>query len=80
MVTKYSFRCTKCEKLFEINGKFYNQWLMHWYLEYKYMLHEIIFHKNSPHLIYFVKMNLLAIPLCFLQVLDIILEPLRRIL
>lgn len=83
MVTKYSFLCTKCGKKFEINGYWFNQWILHHFLDYKWLIHCIVFHRRKPkkkEVVYFAKMTILWIPLVMFQIVDILLEPLRRIL
>ena len=80
MVSRYSFSCNECGNKFEIRGYWFNQFVLHWVLDYKYMIHKIIVHKRKPRLKYFLKMNLIAVPLFIFQFFDILLEPIRRIL
>ena len=80
MVTRYSFSCNECEKKFEIKGYWFNQFLLHWILDYKYMVHKIIFHKRKPTIKYFIKMNVIIIPLLLFQIIDIPIELLRWML
>lgn len=83
MFTRYSFTCNECGKQFEIYGHWYNQILMYWFLDYKYMWHGIlkhrkpIFYKNN--LRYFFGIHIVFIPLLILQILDIMAEPFRRL-
>ena len=82
-VSKYPFTCTQCGKKFSINGHWYNQWILHHYLDCKFLLHELIKHhkkitKKTAKVIF--KYTIGWVPLILFQILDIILEPLRRIL
>ncbi len=83
MITRYSFTCKECGKEFHILGHWYNQMLMHWFLDYRYMWHGILKHrkpiihkKNSR---YFFIIHIAFIPLLILQILDILAEPFRRL-
>lgn len=83
MVTKYSFVCNKCGKEFMVEGHWYNQAVMHHYLDCKFALHIIIKHRKSITRKYLKNLfiDIIAwIPLLVLQAIDIILEPLRRLL
>lgn len=83
MITKYSFSCSKCGKEFQIFGHWYNQMLMEWFLDYKYMWHCILKHNHykfsRKRLIYFFKIHISFIPLFVLQILDILTEPFMRL-
>lgn len=82
MTTRYSFTCLACGKKFKIQGHWYNQALMEWYLYYKYMWHRIIKHNTNPNridIIYLIKIHLTFIPLLILQILDILAIPLRKL-
>lgn len=83
MLAKYSFSCNKCGKEFVIVGRWYNQMLAEWYLDYKFMWHGIIKHSHfkltKNDIIYFLKIHISFIPLLILQVLDILAEPFRRL-
>ncbi len=82
-VSKYSFTCNKCGKKFSINGHWYNQWVMHIYLDSKFLLHDLIIHHRriTKKCVKEMFVTIFAwIPLILFQILDIILEPLRRIL
>lgn len=82
-VSKYSFTCTKCGKEFSINGHWYNQWVMHIYLDSKFLLHDLIIHHRriTKKALKEIFVTIFAwIPLILFQILDIILEPFRRIL
>lgn len=78
-VRNYSFSCPICGKEFEIMGRWYNQWIPHQTLDYKYLIHQIVKHGKRPYK-KLAKQTLLWIPLIFFQILDIPLQILRRIL
>ena len=81
MVTKYSFSCSKCGKEFQIFGHWYNQILMEWFLDYKYMWHCILNHNHfklsRKGWTYFFRMHIVFISLLILQILYIMAEPFR---
>lgn len=80
MLTHYSFTCTKCQKHFDITGHWYNQMLMEWWLDYKWLWHCILYHKgkwNRKDFDYFLKCHICFIPLLVLQILDIMAMPFR---
>lgn len=84
MISKKEFNCNECEKHFEIKGYWFNQIMLEWYLNYKFMWHGILKHKKGKkwtkkRIRYFILMNTIWIPLVILQVIDILLEPFRRI-
>ena len=83
MITRYSFTCAVCGKEYTVNGYWWNQWVMHHWIDYRYLIHSIIHHRKKLKVrgIFFIlKMTLLWIPLIVLQVIDILLQPLRWIL
>lgn len=82
MTSKYSFNCPECQKHFEIKGHWYNQMLMHWWLDCKYLCHRTVCHpkkwkKNDWS--YFLKMIISFPPLLLLQILDIVVTPFRNL-
>lgn len=77
MITKYSFSCNECGKEFKIKGYWFNQFLLHWIVDYRYMIHKMIYHKHKPTIRYFVIMNVVAAPLLVFQIIDIPIEVLR---
>lgn len=81
MVTKYEFQCPVCHKLFIIKGHLYNQWVLHHWLDCKYMLHCMRKHDCFciQYVIRFVKACLMWFILVPLQLLTIVLEPFRRL-
>ena len=83
MTTRYSFTCNQCWKEFEIKGHWYNQMLMHWFLDYKYMWHEILKHRKpilqKNNLRYIFRIHVAFMPLLILQIMDILAEPFRRL-
>lgn len=83
MVTRYSFTCNECGKEFQICGNWYNQMLMHWFLDFKYEWHCILNHNHfklsRKDWRYFFRINVVFIPLLILQILDILVEPFRRL-
>lgn len=83
MVTKYLFTCAVCGKEYTVNGYWWNQWVMHLWLDYRYFLHCFIYHRKklkARTILRILKMTLLWIPLIILQIIDILLQPLRWIL
>ena len=77
MVSKYSFTCKTCGKEFEIKGHWFNQMVLHHYLDYKWLLHCVFRHARKPNkkeVKYFAKMTLLWIPLILLQIVDAPIE------
>ena len=82
-VSKYSFTCTKCRKQFSINGHWYNRCVLHHYLDCKFLPRDLFKHhrKITNKCVKEIAICIIAwIPLILFQILDIILEPLRRIL
>jgi|GEM_PF-4781867 len=78
MTSRYSFRCTKCNKKFEITGHWWNQWTMHIFLDLKYIWHCIIHHQkgwNKKGVKYFLLCHLLFPVLVILDLLAIITYP-----
>ncbi len=74
MVSRYSFNCKTCGKEFAIKGYWFNQIVLHQYLDYKWLLHCIFCHWKKPsrkEIKYFSKMTLIWIPLIILQIIDI---------
>ena len=83
MVTKYSFACAVCGKEYTVNGYWWNQWIIHLWLDYRYFLHCFIHHRKklkARAIFHILKMTLLWIPLIVLQIIDILLQTLRWIL
>ncbi len=80
MVTRYSFSCNECGKEFKIKGFWFNQILLHWIPNYRYMMHKWFYHKRRPQIKYFIIMNVAAIPLLALQMIYIPFEILRWLL
>lgn len=82
MISKHSFTCARCQKHFEITGYWYNQMLMEWWLDFKFLRHCIAHHprkykKNA--LVYFIK-TITSLPvLLIMQILDIIAISLRNL-
>lgn len=82
-VSKYSFICNQCGKEFSVNGHWYNQWIIHIYLDSKFLLHDLVIHHRritKKELKEIFVTIFVWIPLILFQILDIILEPIRRIL
>lgn len=82
MVSRYSFSCNKCNKGFEIRGFWWNQMLMHQYLDYLFIWHCILHHKvpwNKKDALYFIRNTVAWVPLVVLQIMDIFAEPFRRL-
>lgn len=79
MITKYSFTCEKCGKEYAVNGYWWNQCLMHHWIDYIYFIHNFIYHRRKfkvKAILHILKMTLMWIPLIALQIIDIILYPL----
>jgi len=69
-VTKYSFKC-ECGKEFEVNGYWYNQLVMHHYLDCKYVLHRLVHHQDRitrKNVRRILMDTLIWIPLVLLQI------------
>lgn len=81
MVTRYSFDCPICGKHYEIKGKWYNQCVIHHYLDTKYFMHCIYKkeYKNKKIIYTFLKMILIWFPLLLMQLFELLLEPFRRL-
>lgn len=82
MISKYSFTCNTCQKHFEVKGHWYNQILMEWWLDFKWICHCIIRHHkklNRKEIILCVKMVIIFPVLLALQVLDIAVTPFRNL-
>lgn len=82
MITKYSFDCSICGKHFEVNGYWYNQCIIHHYLNSKFLIHCILkkeYKNKSKILDKFLKMILIWLILLPIQFIEILLEPFRRI-
>lgn len=80
MISKLSFRCGKCGKEFVIKGHWYNQMLIEWWKEIRWILHCITRHTEIPNkkdVLYFLKLIIAVVPLLVLQILDIIAIPFR---
>mgnify|MGYP005807271219 FL=1 len=80
MTTKLSFCCNKCGKEFIFKGHWYNQMLMEWWGDVRWVLHCIIKHYeklNKKDILYIFKLIVAFIPLFILQILDIIATPFR---
>ncbi len=83
MVTNYSFTCAVCGKEYTVNGYWWNQWVMHHWIDCRHLIHSLIHHRKKLKVkgVFFVlKMALLWVPLIALQIIDILLQPLRWIL
>lgn len=82
MFTECAFHCGACGKEFKIKGYWWNQMIFHQWIDWKFMWHNLIFHKkkvSSELILHMLKMTLLWIPLIPLQIIDILLQPLRWI-
>lgn len=82
MISKYSFNCNRCKRHFEVNGYWYNQMLIHWWCDFKWICHCAIYHRDSWNWydLAFVGRMIISFPvLLILQILDIITNPLRNL-
>ena len=80
MISKVSFRCGKCGKEFVIKGHWYNQMLIEWWQDVRWILHCITKHPETPnkkYVLYVMKVIIAFVPLLALQILDIIATPFR---
>ena len=81
-ISKLSFRCEKCGKEFVIKGHWYNQMLIEWWRDVRWILHCITKHPETPNkkdVLYVLKVIIAFIPLLTLQILDIITTPFRAL-
>lgn len=78
-VSKYSFSCPVCGEKFCIKGNWWNQVILHHVLDYLYRLHLTKRHQISFDKKFLIE-TLIWIPLIILQILDIPLQVLRKIL
>lgn len=82
MISKISFRCSKCGKKFVINGHWYNQCVIEWWRDARFTFHCVIFHrhrlswKEMQHMLKIIAFFPLFL---ILQMLDIIVEPFRHL-
>jgi len=82
MVSEYRFTCNQCDKDFVVKGYGYNQMVMHHYLDYKFLWHCIMQHRNGKskkYILHLIKNTIIWVPLLMMQVLAIIAEPFRRL-
>ena len=80
MISKVSFRCGKCGKEFVIKGHWYNQMLMEWWGDVRWVLHCVTKHcekLNKKGILHILKLVAAFFPLSILQILDIIATPFR---
>lgn len=80
MTTKLSFQCNKCGKEFMFKGHWYNQMLIEWWSDVRWVLHCIEKHPkklNKKDVLYIFKLIVAFIPLILLQIVDIISTPFR---
>lgn len=80
MISKQSFRCNKCGKEFVIKGHWYNQMLIEWWQDVRWILHCITRHPKKPNkkdVLYVLKWIIAFIPLLALQILDIVAYPFK---
>lgn len=75
MIVKYSFACAVCGKEYVVNGKWWNQWVMRHWNDYRYFIHKCIQHKKKMKISDALRMTFLWIPLIILQVISILLKP-----
>ena len=80
MISKVSFRCGKCGKEFVLKGHWYNQMLIEWWREVRWILHCITKHPEIPSkkdVLYVLRIIVVFIPLLTFQILDIIATPFK---
>lgn len=78
-VSKYSFSCPICGKKFCIKGHWWNQIIIHHALDYAYIIHLMKNHRKALDREFLIE-TLVWIPLVIIQVLDIPLQILRKVL
>lgn len=82
MVTKYYFTCAACGKEYTVNGYWWNQWVMHHWLDYRHFIHRFIHQRKKfkvRAILHILKMTLIWIPLVILQIISILLKPISII-
>ena len=80
MITKLSFHCNKCGKEFVFKGHWYNQILIEWWSNIRWISHCLIRHNerlSKNEMLYILKHIVAFVPLLFLEILDIIVTPFR---
>lgn len=80
MISKYSFTCPQCHKYFEIKCHWYNQMLIEWLGDFKWICHCIAHHRNRLNRngkVFILKTIASFPPILLLQILAIIVAPLR---
>ena len=81
-VSKRSFNCTKCQKVFEIKGHWYNQVMIEWWGEAIWIFHCLKHHRskwNKKDMKYAEFIFISFFPLIILQILDIVAHPFKQL-
>lgn len=82
-ITKsFSTHCIICQKEIRVKCGWCNQIIGEWWMHYKDSWHKLIHHKEKfsrKDAKYFLKLNLVFIPIFVLQAVDIIIYPFKCI-